>query len=321
MATLLSTLVPVFGIILLGIFLERIRFMPAQTAACLNYFVYWIGLPALLFTQMARMTPSRLLGELLVGLLASLALSYVLSFLLVSRGLRRKGGEVAVEALLGAFPNSIFMGLPILMLLLPNNETVALVAGLCAVVYNVALVIGDGSLALATSQDGGGRTQALRRLARTLYTNPMLGASVLGAICGLGGFPPPAALLSMTAMLGATASPCALFCMGMILAVQMRSSRGFHEGWFFDQVLVHCMKLLLMPLATYVCLRLFAVDGIALGVGVLLAGMPTGIAAYVIAEKHQTATSVASLGIIVSTGFSVLTIPITIWLLGEHGLF
>ena len=55
MLSILSTLVPVFGIILFGIVVERMGFLPIETSGCLNQFVYWIGLPMMLFNQLARM--------------------------------------------------------------------------------------------------------------------------------------------------------------------------------------------------------------------------------------------------------------------------
>ena len=125
----------------------------------------------------------------------------------------------------------------------------------------------------------------------------------------------------MTSMLGATASPCALFCMGMILAAQLRSTRGPRKGWLWSLLPIQIMKLGLMPLLTYACLRAFDVGGLPLAVAVLLSGMPTGVSAYVIAEKHQTGAPEASWGIIFSTSACVVTVPLTVWVLGELGLF
>ena len=44
-----------FAIILFGIVVERMGFLPVETSVCLNQFVYWIGLPTMLFHQLARM--------------------------------------------------------------------------------------------------------------------------------------------------------------------------------------------------------------------------------------------------------------------------
>ena len=47
----------------------------------------------------------------------------------------------------------------------------------------------------------------------------------------------------MSAMLGSTSAPCALFCMGMILSKQMTSSQGFVKGWARRQFPLHVLKL------------------------------------------------------------------------------
>ena len=62
MLSILSTLVPVFGIILFGIVVERMGFLPIETSGCLNQFVYWIGLPMMLFNQLARMEAGQMSG-------------------------------------------------------------------------------------------------------------------------------------------------------------------------------------------------------------------------------------------------------------------
>lgn len=318
MLTIISTLIPVFGIILLGIVVERMRFMPSGMAMCLNQFVYWIGLPSMLFNQLARMGAGQISQGFIWGILLSTAVCYVLSQGIASRGFRIRKRESTVFAMMSSFPNSAFMGLPIVVLLLPGHDVAALVASLCAVLYTAVLLVADGMLELEAHKDEG-RARALRSLGRALAHNPLLVASALGAVVSLTGLPMPMPVMAMTAMLGATAAPCALFGMGMILGVQLTSSRGFVPGWFRQQLPVHVFKLLIMPVLTFVCLELFGASGDALGVGTLLAGMPTGVAAYVVAEKFRVSTDDASLGIVVNTGLSLVTIPLTILLLQLFG--
>lgn len=121
MLSILSTLVPVFGIILFGIVVERMGFLPIETSGCLNQFVYWIGLPMMLFNQLARMEAGQMSGAMVGGILLGYGITYLFAYVVFSSLLRRRWEESSVFALLSSFPNAAFMGLPIVVLLLPGQ--------------------------------------------------------------------------------------------------------------------------------------------------------------------------------------------------------
>ena len=230
MLSILSTLVPVFGIILFGIVVERMGFLPIETSGCLNQFVYWIGLPMMLFNQLARMEAGQMSGAIVWGILLGYGVTYLFAYAVFSGALRRHWEESSVFALLSSFPNAAFMGLPIVVLLLPDNSEAAIVASLCAVMTSVNLLFTDGRLE-AGKHRGEGRKEVFLSLIRSLFHNPLLIYSALGAAVSLLRIPVPKPILSMAAMLGSTSAPCTLFCMRMILSKQMTSSRGFVKGW------------------------------------------------------------------------------------------
>ena len=111
MLSILSTLVPVFGIILFGIVVERMGFLPIETSGCLNQFVYWIGLPMMLFNQLARMEAGQMSGAMVGGILLGYGITYLFAYVVFSSLLRRRWEESSVFALLSSFPNAAFMGL------------------------------------------------------------------------------------------------------------------------------------------------------------------------------------------------------------------
>ena len=211
------------------------------------------------------------------------------------------------------------MGLPIVVLLLPGNAEAAIVASLGAVLTSANMLFADGKLELGRHK-GEGRKQAVLSLFRALYRNPLLIYSALGATVSLFHIPVPKSILSMTGMLGSTSAPCALFCMGMILSRQMTSSRGFVKGWARNQFPLHLIKLFVEPAFTYGLLYLLGVRGISLAVATIVAAMPTAVAAYIIAEKYQVAADDSSLGIVVDTALSAVTIPVLIVLFQSYGL-
>lgn len=318
MLSILSTLVPVFGIILLGIIVERLDFMPRETSVCLNQFVYWIGLPLLLFNALARMEAGQLSPALLWGIFLGLLIPYAVAYLFFFVEYPQKRREGAVFALLSSFPNSAFMGLPIIVLLLPGDEDAALIASVGAVLGVGNLLFTDGVLEMGR-HCGEGRMKACLSLLRSLYRNPMLICSGLGALASLLHIRVPQPLMDIASMLGSTAAPCALFCMGMILSVQMTSSRGFVKGWVRRQFPLHVFKLFGQPLLTFAVLYGLGVRGVPVAVATLISAMPAGVAAYIVAEKYQVYAEDSSLGIVVDTGLSALSIPLIVIILQYYG--
>ena len=186
MLSILSTLVPVFGIILFGIVVERMGFLPIETSGCLNQFVYWIGLPMMLFNQLARMEAGQMSGGMVGGILLGYGITYLFAYVLFSNFLRRRWEESSVFALLSSFPNAAFMGLPIVVLLLPDSSEAAIVASLCAVMTSANLLFTDGRLE-AGKHKGEGRKEVFLSLLRSLLRKGMGQTPVPSACAETGG--------------------------------------------------------------------------------------------------------------------------------------
>ena len=176
MLSILSTLVPVFGIILFGIVVERMGFLPIETSGCLNQFVYWIGLPMMLFNQLARMEAGQMSGAMVGGILLGYGITYLFAYVVFSSLLRRRWEESSVFALLSSFPNAAFMGLPIVVLLLPDSSEAAIVASpLRAVLHGhdplqaddflagLRKGMGQAPVSFARAETGGGAAFHFRR--------------------------------------------------------------------------------------------------------------------------------------------------------------
>ncbi len=324
---ILSALVPVFGIIVLGMCVERMGSLPKGTPAALNQFVFRVSLPALLFYAVARKTPEELArGGFAAGTVAGMLLAFALGYLLCSRWGRRHGPDVAVLAQAASFPNSAFLGLPIVTALVPGSDDAVLAGGMVSVLCLAVLLVTMARLE-AIRRGGGLSLRVLREVAMALGRNPILLASVAGVAVSLSGLGLARPVAAMASMLGATASPCALFGIGMVLAAQLTAEgagcppdgvgSGSGDGGECDpqalsplvrQVVVNVVKLFAHPALTWLCLWAFGVRGQWLGMGVLFAAMPTAAVAYVVAESYGAGARDTSRAIVVSTLLSALTL-------------
>jgi len=317
---ILSSLLPVFGIMLLGFLTARHCLLPVNAATCLNLYVYWIALPCMFFTQLVLMDTERLSGGLFAGIYAGLLAAYLPCFFLQKSVARQETAQATIAACVATFPNVMFMAVPIVSFLLPGEQDALFIASLAALLYLPVMLYTDTALEMDKHR-GERFTESLRALAKTLAHNPSIIAPVCGLVLNLYGLGAPTFLTNMTGMLGNTAAPCALFAMGMVLHRQLTSTRTFSVGQLLRQFPVHLTKLFLMPLFTFIALRWFGISGIPLGVAVLCSGMPTAVAANVLAEKHQVAVEDTSLSICLNTAASIASLSLLIALLFTMNVF
>lgn len=317
---IITTLIPVFGIIFLGLVVARRNVMPMDAASGLNQFVYWVALPAMMFDILVRLNTQGVSGGFLAALYASLVLSYALAFAV---SLRRPGvgkPEAVMMSYMATFPNGAFMGVAVVSFLLPGNDFALQMAGLCAFLYSVVMAFSDTVLAMMRHK-GESPSRLVLSLGKTIARNPMILAGVLGLILNASGTEPPEWAMNMASMLGGTAAPCALFSMGMVMNAQLAAMGAPPSGALGGRITVHLFKLVFMPGATFALLRAAGVTGIPLGVATLLSAMPVGVVAYVIAEKYQVCVKESSIIIFVNTVAGIVSIPAVIAVLYALNVF
>ncbi|MGN1037944.1 MAG: AEC family transporter, partial [Mailhella sp.] len=223
MHSVISALITVFGIMLLGLITERRRALAPTMALCLNQFVYWISLPALIFNQMCAISSAENAVAYIWGTLAASILCYILAVLFFSRFGKKLDLEGTIRALSAVFPNAAFFGLPFIIMTFPGSETAVTGAMLGALLYTVVLLIADASLDILHTEKAS-RKGIARLLLGELVHNPMIIGAALGLMVSFSGANPPASILHIADMLGSTAAPCALFGMGMVLSAQISGS-------------------------------------------------------------------------------------------------
>ena len=329
MSPIISALFTIFGIMGFGFLAERRQLFPQAMGLCLNRFVYWVSLPALLFTQECTIPMDAGTRALVWGGLAASFLGYGAFYVLFSAGLRRNGPEAPLRSLAVSFPNAAFFGLPFIIMVFPGSNDAINANMLCALLYTVVSITADVSLEIiharrlrndtsAPGESAPSRSATARRILRELSRNPMLQSSLFGLLLGFFGVRPPEALLSMTSMLGSTCAPCALFSMGMVLWTQLSSGPGLAQlrRSAVPLALVSLGKLLLYPLAAFFVMRVFGCTGDLLAAATVTFAMPVAVMVYILAERSGSCAAEASLSVVATTVLSIATLPVV--MLGLH---
>lgn len=305
LAILLKTL-PFFAVIATGFLAGRGRFITAEATGQVTKFVFYFALSAMLFGFAANLSLAEIFS--LPFVLAYLLGTSVVWVLVLAIGLiRGEGREAALfEAHTGVIGNVGFLGIPMLALLLGPQAV-----GPVLLVLAVDLIVFSSILTLLITLFRSGRVGAdtVRVLALGLVKNPMIVSTVLGLAWGATGrslWPPVQEFLTL---LGAAATPCALFAIGASLAGR-KPDRPLVAGW------LTVAKLVLHPAAVAVCaLWLFAVDPYAAGVMIAAAALPVAGNVFILAQHYGVAPQRVSTAILISTAFSVLTVTAVIALL------
>ncbi|MET0542593.1 MAG: AEC family transporter [Variovorax sp.] len=216
MAAIFVVTFPFFALVFAGYAATRRAILPVEAIPGLNAFVLLFALPCMLY-KFASMTPIvRLLDPSIV--LTYLGAAGVMVALTAGAARRGRTGwnDAAFGALVGSFPNSGFMGVPLLVALLG-----ATAAGPAIVALAVDMVF-TSSLCIALSQLGAAGEHGARRAAlqglKGVLANPLPWSILLGCLSTATGKQLPAPVFHAVDMLAGAASPAALFTIGAVLA-------------------------------------------------------------------------------------------------------
>lgn len=294
---------PFFALIGLGYGAGRSGFFTSEATAYLTKFVFYFALSAMLFRFSANLS----LGEIFDWPFVFAYLWGTMFVYLIATGvalLRKRGiEEAAIEAQCAVIGNVGFLGIPMLVLLLGEQAIgpVMLVLAVDLIVFGSLIVI-----LITGSRDGRMSPAVLRTVSIGLLKNPMIVSITLGIMVSSIGLPIPKPANEFLSLLGAAATPCALFAIGASLATKS-AERVVVAGW------LSFAKLVLHPAAVaFAALVMFPVDAYAAGVMIACAALPVAGNVYILAQHYGVAPSRVSASILISTALSVITISAVI---------
>ena len=353
MLTILVITFPFFALVLCGYAAVRRHLLPQLAIPGLNSFVLYFALPCMLFrfgstTPIARLLDGAVAGVYLLCALLTVGLTVALTLARATRQptashagagpgtgtgtgtgagtgrrprliARTDWNNAAFGALVAAFPNTGFMGVPLLLALLGPSSSAPVIQSIA-----VDMVI-TSSLCIALSRLGGASGQsswvALRSGFAGMLRNPMPWSIALGALASAADLVLPAPLMNTVQLLADAASPVALFTIGAVLArSHMNTADAPRAAQYVPLALI---KLLVHPLLVW------GVGHAALGAGlalnrdaltvlVLVACLPSASNVAMLTERFGADTGRVARIILVSTALSFLTFSAAVTLLTEH---
>lgn len=295
--------VPFFALIGLGYGAGVTKFFSEEATAYLTKFVFYFALSAMIFRFASQMSLSEVADtRFIVAYLWGSGFVYGLG-MAVAFLRRRPMEEAAIEAQCAVIANVGFLGIPMLTLLLGPEAVgpVMMVLAMDLIVFGSLIVI-----LVTGGRDGRMGLVVLRTVGVGLLKNPMIMAMALGLLVSGFGITVPVPVDEFLTILGAAATPGALFAIGASLASKS-AERLSVAGW------LSFAKLVLHPaFVALAALYLFPVDPFPAAVMISCAALPVAGNIFILAQHYGVAPQRVSAAILVSTVFSVASVPLVI---------
>jgi hypothetical protein len=315
MSAILDVIVPVFGTVLVGWLIGRSKLLSPEGLRGLTNVTFYALFPALLFRSMSRVRVEALSFDILFVFFGTSLLMFFAG-LPLARAFGMKLGEGTVFALSTVFSNGVGIGIPFISYAFGDAGLVPL---LMIISMNSLVMLTLASFLIEVGQQTSSRESLLGKLGGAvlkMLKHPVIPSIFAGLFWGelchlIPGLGTPVVIDRILQALATAAPPC-----GLIMAGASLAHVGLKEHWQSATVAT-MLKLALMPLVVFASGRwLFHLDPLWLTVATLNAAMPAGANVYLIAQLYRTGVGLATNVVVLSTGFSVLTLSATLLLLG-----
>jgi predicted permease len=307
MVAVLIQVLPFFAVIALGYLAGRTGFFSEAATAALTKFVFYFALSAMLLRFSATLNLGDVVSwPFIWAYLIGTSAIYIVATIVAL--VRRIGVEqAAVEAQCAVIGNTGFLGVPMLALLFGEEAIgpVMLCLAVDLVVFSSLIVI-----LITGTRDGRVSPKVLGTVAMGLVKNPMIVSIVAGFSWSATGIPLPGPVTEMLTLLGAAATPGALFAIGASLASKSAERLSVAVWLSFAKLVLHPAAVAVMAILV------FTLDAFSAKVMIATAALPVAGNVFILAQHYGVAPMRVSAAILVSTAVSIFTVAGVIALVG-----
>ncbi|MET0068349.1 MAG: AEC family transporter [Candidatus Thiodiazotropha sp.] len=294
---IVTSLLPILSLILLGLLLKQIRFIPDEAWSGIERLTYFLLFPALLIQSLGQQrldgVPWREMLFVIVGVLFVASLLLVLGY----RFRASVPGATFSSVFQGGVRFNTYIALALAQAFFGQQglALAAVASGFMIVLINLLCIS-----ALYTWGDN--RTQRRRGMAGEVLGNPLITACLVGWALSLSGIGLPGPSDEVLEIIGRAALPLGLLAVGA--ALRPRALHG-HMGATLAASLV---QFGVKPLVTAGLITVTGLTGSAAGVLVIAFMTPTAPSAYILARQlgGDTHTMASIITLQTLLGFAVM---------------
>lgn len=314
MNSVLEITLPVFGIGLLGYLATRLDWFSAQAGEGLARFVFDFAIPALLLRTFANANlPDDMPLDLIGSYYLPVAGFYLLGMVIARQFFGRPFSGQVITGFSFSYGNAVLLGLPLVLLILGDKGSLPyfiLISMHALSLFTVTTVLLESSRHRDASP-----LSMIYKVFLSLLKNPILLGIVGGITLNQLGLPLTGVLDTTAGYLQNAVAACSLFALGASM------TKYRIAGQLSQSITVVLAKNIAFPLCVYYsCSQVFTLSAHWTFIAVLMAAQPTGVNAYIFAERYSTAQALATTTVFLSTAFSLFSIPVLLYLY-QSGVF
>ncbi len=304
-----NVVVPLFLEMLLGFFLRKVGLLDEKTTSALNKLIFKCFLSILIFHNIYQTKIDEIpnFSYILLALGMVIVVFIVLMiFVPMFEKDKRKCG-VLIQAAFRS--NFVLFGVPVAASLLGDEHTgtVSLLIAFLIPTFNI--------LAVADLEFFRGNTMDIKKVLKGIITNPMIIASVAAILVNLSGFRFITSVETTISGVSKIATPLALIALGSEFKISAAKEywRQLSAGLL--------LRLIVIPGIAVTFVALLGMRG-ELFVSLLVAfASPVSVSSYTMADMMDGDSVLASQLVFYSTGLSILTLFVFIFVTKTLGLF
>ena len=271
----LNATMPIFFLMLLGVFFRKIGILEENMVNGLNQFVFKVTLPVLLFGDLAKQDFSKAWNGKFVFFCFAVTILSITLVACISIILRNK--NLQGEFIQGAYRSSAaVLGIAFITNIYGNSGMAPLMIIGSVPVYNIMAVI---ILSFTNPSQKGMNTALIKKTARGIIPNPIILGIFFGALWSLFQFPFPIILDKTVSNLGSLTTPLGLMAMGAAFNWN-EAKKGMGPAFLASFIKLFGLCAIFLPAAILIGFR----DAELIAILVML-GSSTTVSCYVMAKN------------------------------------
>lgn len=305
MNTFVTSVLSITIVVLLGFAAGKLKIINDRYDGGFSIYILNFSLPLLLFTTVSNSNLSQLLDPkmnitFITGLLGMFILTFLVHKLLLKKSLQ----ESAQTAFLCSYPNTAFLGIPLMLAIVGTQ------AMLPIVVSNIIVGVLIIPLTLILIEIGlvGMNSISYRKIMLKIFKTPLITLSFTGLIFAILQIKLPQAIQHSFELIGSSTPGISLFTLGLIISrFKIIPTRIAWLNVLF--------KNILHPLLIMVAAKVVGLDGIVAKELILLCAMPPALSATFFSVLFNINPPENITSTVLSTALSFVTISVFMYLL------